>query len=126
MSEPTDNRAHRQRILEDVARHLPAGQASAERRAAGLLGDESGSKPPWLDPARVVAGLDADRLLDAGRMPLPLVIEKARGLRRGELLRIDAGFRPLPLAEALEKLGFATFVREAGEHRFETYVTPDE
>jgi hypothetical protein len=103
------------------------------RRAAGL-GDASpgdpgsveagASVPPdWVGSDRVVATLDAEALLDAGEVPLTLVNERARGLGPGELLRIDSGFRPAPLVEALAKQGFRTFVREASPGRFETFVS---
>jgi hypothetical protein len=105
------------------------------RRAAGIRdaggADEAGSgsaagpeaPPDWLDPARVVASLDADALLDAGHVPLALVNDKARALAAGDLLRVDSGFRPVPLVEALTKQGFRSFVRETAPGRFETFVT---
>jgi hypothetical protein len=110
---------------------------AALRRAAGIEGDapsageagpsadEPGSPPDWLDPARVVATLDADALLDSGQVPLGLVNEKARALGPGDLLRVDSGFRPVPLVEALAKQGLRTFVRQVSPGRFETFLTRD-
>lgn len=109
---------------------------AALRRAAGLA-DEEGSEggaagacaagevgppPTWLDPARAVATLDADALLDAGQVPLPAVLARARALSPGEILRIDSGFRPVPLLEALARQGRETFVREAAPGRWETFL----
>ena len=107
---------------------------AALRRAAGLDDappGESGpveagvaSVPPdWVSSGRVVVTIDAEALLDAGEVPLPVVNEKARGLGPGELLRIDSGFRPAPLVESLAKQGFRSFVREASPGRFETFVS---
>jgi hypothetical protein len=104
------------------------------RRAAGIEADapdggspegaaEPQAPPEWLDPARVVETVDADALLDAGQVPLTLVNEKARALGPGEILRLDSGFRPVPLVEALGKQGCRSFVREAAPGRFETFVT---
>jgi hypothetical protein len=108
---------------------------AALRRAAGT-GEEGGAPetgpgpspepqapPEWLDPSHVVATLDADALLDAGQVPLTLVNEKALALTTGELLRVDSGFRPVPLVEALSKQGFRSFVREVAPGRFETFVS---
>jgi hypothetical protein len=107
---------------------------AALRRAAGIEGDVAPgdaagdpASPPespagWLDPARVAATLDADALLDAGQVPLGLVNEKANTLAPGEILRVDSGFRPVPLVEALAKQGFRTFVRQISPGRFETFV----
>ena len=106
---------------------------AALRRAAGLevaaLGD-AGSRddagpqapPEWLDPRRVAETLDAEALLDAGEVPLTRVGARARALGPGALLRIESGFRPVPLVEALARLGYRCFVRENAPGRFETFV----
>jgi hypothetical protein len=107
---------------------------SALRRAAGMSEEAaldpqaspkpgSPAPPDWLDPTRVAVVVDADALLDAGRVPLAVVNEKARALAPGEVLRVDSGFRPVPLVEALEKQGFLSFVRQGTPGRFETYLT---
>jgi hypothetical protein len=108
---------------------------AALRRAAGIGEDDGAPEtvpspspepqapPGWLDPSHVVATLDADALLDAGQVPLTLVNEKALALTTGELLRVDSGFRPVPLVEALSKQGFRSFVREVAPGRFETFVS---
>lgn len=106
---------------------------AALRRAAGLEEDAASSTsgesaapvgpPEWLDPARVVAAIDADALLDAGEVPLVRVNERAFALGPGELLRVASTFRPAPLVDALAKQGFRVFVRENTPGRFDTFVT---
>jgi hypothetical protein len=106
---------------------------AALRRAAGIEdaaaveGDASGGSAPqappqWLDRGRVTEVLDAEALLDAGEVPLTRVGARARALGPGELLRIDSGFRPIPLLEALGKQGYRCFERELANGRFETFV----
>lgn len=110
---------------------------AALRRAAGI-GEADGpadagagssatpraeAPPDWLDPSLVVATLDAEALLDAGEVPLTRVGETARGLGPGEILRVDSGFRPVPLVEALARQGCRSFVRETSPGRFETFVS---
>ena len=107
---------------------------AALRRAAGLDDAPAGepdpvetgvaSVPPdWVSAGRVVVTIDAEALLEAGEVPLPVVNEKARGLGPDEFLRIESGFRPAPLVESLAKQGFRSFVREASPGRFETLVS---
>lgn len=106
---------------------------AALRRAAGIEdaaaadpGASDATPPPvppeWLDSGRVKETLDADALLDAGEVPLTRAGATARGLGPGELLRIDSGFRPIPLLEALGKQGYRCFERELANGRFETFV----
>lgn len=106
------------------------------RRAAGLddvdagdpgtasSGDAVGpaAPPDWLAHGQVAVTLDADALLEAGEVPLPKVIEAARTLGAGKLLRVESSFRPVPLLDALAKLACPTFVRETAPGRFETFV----
>lgn len=103
---------------------------AALRRAAGLpdagdaAADIPGTReaPGWVDPSKVVARVNAEALLDAGRVPLGIVNQKARNLAPGEILIVESTFPPLPLVDALEKQGYETFVREGSPGRFETYV----
>ena len=107
---------------------------AALRRAAGMedapagetgtsvSGPGPGARPEWLENARVTEALDADALLEAGEVPLTRVNVRARALGPGEILRIDSGFRPVPLVEALGRQGYRSFVHEAAPGRFETFV----
>jgi hypothetical protein len=106
---------------------------AALRRAAGVADAAPGEPEPvetsvaspvpeWVRAGRVVATIDAEALLEAGEVPLPVVNERARALGPAELLRVDSGFRPAPLVESLSKQGLRSCVREASPGRFETFV----
>jgi hypothetical protein len=108
---------------------------AALRRAAGQPVDGPGleaddasmvevfapTRPAWVDAGRLRGVVDADALLKEGLVPLPAVAEEAQALDAGELLRVDAAFRPVPLVEALGKQGFRCWVEEAGPDRFQAY-----
>lgn len=79
------------------------------------------ARPAWVDAGRLRGVVDADALLKQGRVPLPAVADEARALGAGELLRVDAAFRPIPLVDALGKQGFRCWVHEAGPDRFQAY-----
>ena len=66
--------------------------------------------------------IDADALLDAGEVPLARVNAAAAALAPGAILRVDSGFRPVPLLEALGQQGHPCFVREDPPGRFATFV----
>lgn len=108
---------------------------AALRRAAGVddpdraadegadHGTEPQGPPGWVEGARVAAVVDADALLDAGQVPLTRVNEEVRALRPGEVVRVDSGFRPVPLVEALARQGFRCYTREVAPTRFETFLS---
>ena len=108
-----------------AALRAAAGQeldASAEGEGGPV--PDTGATPEWLDESRVASVIDADALLDAGEVPLARVNGAAAGLAAGTLLRVDSGFRPTPLIDALSKQGHRCHVREEPAGRFATFVTP--
>ncbi len=96
----------------------PGEAASASETATG-----AGERPDWADPARVGETIDADALLQSGQVPLGPVVQAARGLEPGQLLRVTSSFRPVPLIEALSRQGFRTFVGQSAPESYETLIT---
>jgi hypothetical protein len=106
---------------------FPDGDATASSDATTAGGDAagnaaadtgvSGAQPApgvWLDLSRVRVVIDADAILARGDHPLGAVRAALRDLAPGDILRIDSGFRPVPLLDALAKEGFATAVDSSG------------
>ena len=110
------------RALVAALRHAAGMEdaGSADTRASD--DSEALAAPDWLDLGRVSETLDAEALLDAGVVPLTRIGARARALGPGELLRIDSGFRPVPLVEALGKQGYRCYVRKTKSGRFESFV----
>ena len=77
----------------------------------------------WENPERACDTIDADALLDAGTVPLPGVVQRARKLGPGQVLRVVSGFAPAPLTDKLEGLGFACHTVAIGSDRFQTFIT---
>jgi len=101
-----------------------AGQEpdASEEGQASATTDASTTPPSWLDESLVETVIDADALLDAGEVPLSRVNAAAADLTPGAILRVDSGFRPAPLVDALGKQGHHCFVREEGPARFATFI----
>jgi len=99
----------------------PIDDGSLESAGVAMADVFAPKRPDWVDAGRLRRVVDADALLASGRVPLPAVADEARALGPGELLRVDAAFRPVPLVDALGKQGFRCWVREAGPDRFEAY-----
>ena len=79
--------------------------------------------PPWFDPAKVVRTIDADAMLASGQAPLGAVFSAAASLQPGEILKVTAAFRPVPLVENLQKQGRLCYVRAESPGRFHLYAT---
>ena len=104
--------------LRSAADQEPDG---VEEGGAGPASDTA-TPPEWLDESQVATVISADALLDAGEVPLARVNGAAAGLAAGTLLRVDSGFRPTPLIDALSKQGHRCHVREEPAGRFATFV----
>ena len=111
----------------------PREMVAALRRAAGqpveeeeggspAREDAGGPVPEWVDEERVRATVDAAEIISRGEVPLPVVLEAARGLSGGEILRVTVSFEPVPLIETLQKQGYRTFVRKDRPEEVELFV----
>jgi hypothetical protein len=115
--------------VDELLRELrqAAGLDPTEAAHGGTASEEAspacGAKTPeWFDPEAVIETIDADALLEAGKIPLGRVLRAANKLEGKAMLRVVAGFRPAPLADALETRGFTIWVRELAPGRFELFV----
>ncbi|MEM9070094.1 MAG: DUF1858 domain-containing protein [Myxococcota bacterium] len=77
--------------------------------------------PRWLEEGKVVATFDADAMLARGEVPLGPVLRRARTLVAGELVRLNASFRPMPLLDQLERAGHPHHLKSA-EGGFSLFV----
>jgi uncharacterized protein (DUF2249 family) len=75
-----------------------------------LTGDRCvgcGSEPEWVGNAPVDAEIDAQAIFDRGEEPFGPISQAAQQVPEGAVLRILVGFEPVPLYDALAKLGFS-------------------
>ena len=79
--------------------------------------------PEWLrniDPANII-DLDVRTVIDKGRDPLHLIMDKVKLLQAGQVLRIVNSFEPTPLMHLLGKQGFQSFAEQVNEELVFTY-----
>jgi hypothetical protein len=103
---------------------LPAEHSTADHGMGGRPAEVERPVPDWLDDAKVILTIDADRLLESGQVPLPRVHQAVNELAPGQLLCVVSSFNPAPLLEALTKAGHHTYIRQASPGAFRTYVLP--
>lgn len=101
----------------DLTRRLnqAAGITSTETESPASQADEvsSSSLPaPWVETAPVVAELDVRPIMAQGEEPFQAIMKTARGVQPGSAFRLLVGFEPLPLYDALAKLGFTEFATQ--------------
>jgi hypothetical protein len=75
---------------------------------------EEQNKPAWAASAPIVAEIDARGMHARGEDPFFAVMDAARGVARGEALRMRNTFPPVPLFGVLAKKGFANWAEQQG------------
>ena len=88
--------------------------------------EESQEKPKLpaffssLKPEQIV-DLDVRPIIEAGKDPLSLIVEKVKSIPKGSALKVINSFEPTPLILLLKKQGFESFVDAIDDQLVETY-----
>ena len=73
-----------------------------------------------LKPEQII-DLDVRPVIEAGKDPLSLIVEKVKSIPKGSALKIINSFEPTPLISLLKKQGFESFVDAIDDQLVETY-----
>lgn len=65
--------------------------------------------------------LDVRPVIESGKDPLQIILDKVKGIRVGEVLQIVNSFEPTPLIHLLGKQGFKSFTEHINETLINTY-----
>ena len=68
-----------------------------------------------------ITDFDVRPIMDAGKDPLTLIVDKVKSIPKGGILKIINSFEPTPLILLLKKQGFESFVDAIDDHLVETY-----
>jgi len=73
-----------------------------------------------IDPKKILE-LDVRPIIENGKDPLSIIIEKTKKIQKGEVLKIINSFEPTPLMLLLKKQGFESYADVINESLVETY-----
>jgi TusA-related sulfurtransferase len=97
------------------------GQTPVEGMAQERVSDVAEEVPAWTEKEPKVS-LNANRILDEELNPLAELHKAMKGLEEGDVVVIEADFRPEPLIEEFQKSGHEVYCQEAEADRFVTYI----
>lgn len=78
-------------------------------------------RPTWIGSDPVAAHLDVRPILDRGEEPFAAITAQARSVPVGSVMLLEAGFEPVPLYDALGKLGFDHWSEQLGEGHWQVH-----
>lgn len=97
-----------------------AGRKGSPDRAADR--PEPGKAPYWATQCEIIATIDVESMLEKGEHPLARVRRLLGEAEKGNAVRLESGFQPLPLMEEMERAGFAVYSESKSEGRWTTYI----
>lgn len=110
--------------VEDFFTQLAPLGFTIDRLTAAEMEPESVTEIPDflkdLEPARLVE-LDVRPVIESGKDPLAIIIEKVSGLQEQQVLKLINSFDPTPLKSLLGKKGFASFTETVNAGLVNTY-----
>ena len=95
--------------VEELINHLwkAVGQ---DHLTTGETAAYTTEQPGWFSETRVIAGLDAGAMLEAGEQPVNQVIADLQALAPGDIYKLAAPFMPAPLVDKASSLGISHWV----------------
>ena len=116
---------------------VPVGQlVGTLREAAGLVvewsGDEENAsseavpRPDWVIETARAETYDARAMIEAGDMPLPIIMSALESLEPGRIYTFVTPFLPTPIIERIEAAGYRIWTERVGSEEFRTHCTPEE
>jgi uncharacterized protein (DUF2249 family) len=91
--------------------------------AASPVIEEKKQLPEFISSidTKKISKLDVRPIIENGKDPLSIIIEKTKGIKKGEVLKIINSFEPTPLMLLLKKQGFESYADVIDENLVETY-----
>ncbi|SFV53779.1 hypothetical protein MNB_SV-6-65 [hydrothermal vent metagenome] len=96
------------------------GQAPVDATSA-KVDKEPKEAPEWISK-ELKQTINANEILDDERNPLAELHKALKVIDEGEVIAIEADFKPEPLIDAMLKAGHEVFVQEVTPEHFVTYV----
>ncbi len=81
----------------------------------GIETVESGAVPVWFHPDVVYETLDIRPVIDAGKQPISIVMEKLNNMGPGHILKVIAPFEPAPLIDLVKQKRFEVHLQKENE-----------
>lgn len=101
------------------------------RKAVGVEEEVTGidsqarneAKPDWVNESRVLATIDADKILDEGKHPLEVVGSALKDFPEGDILKLTASFTPDPLIDKFKAKGYRIWTQRDQSGLVECFIS---
>ncbi len=78
-------------------------------------------KPKWFLPNKIIDSIDESKLDVLNKMPITLVLKKAKDTKNGEIIELITTFLPAPGIDLMQKKGYETWTSKESDNLFKSY-----
>ena len=83
--------------------------------------DYFGEQPDWFSPEKISLFIDEGKLEDPDKMTLVVILEKAKNIKKGEIIELVTTFLPAPGIDTLRSKGYSVWTRKESEDLIRSY-----
>ena len=83
--------------------------------------DYFGERPDWYSPDKITVSVDEGKLEDKDRMTLVTILEKAKNVKKGEIIELVTTFLPAPGIDILKSKGYSVWTLKEGDDLIKSY-----
>ncbi len=78
-------------------------------------------KPDWFSSGKIVLSVNEDRLEDEDKMTLTAILQKAKNVKKGEIIELITTFLPAPGIDAMKSKGYSVWANKENNNLIKTY-----
>ncbi len=78
-------------------------------------------QPDWFSIDKISVSIDESKLENKDQMPLVPVLQKAKDVKKGEIIELVTSFLPAPGIEVMRSKGYSVWVKKESEELIKSY-----
>ncbi len=78
-------------------------------------------EPDWFSSDKIVLSVNEDRLEDEDKMTLTAILQKAKNVKKGEIIELVTTFLPAPGIDAMKSKGYSVWANKENNNLIKTY-----
>ena len=83
--------------------------------------DYFSEQPEWFSPDKISVSIDEEKVEDTDRMTLVTIMDKARSVKKGEIIELVTTFLPAPGIDILKSKGYSVWTKKEGDDLIKSY-----
>ena len=78
-------------------------------------------KPDWFASNKIVVSLNEDKLEDKDIMTILTILQKAKNVKKGEIIELTTTFLPAPGIDVMKSKGYSVWVKKENNNLIKSY-----